>query len=551
MNYRSKLSLALAVALGLLVLVALVFVTGQSARANGNGIRYVAAAGVDSGTCADAGTPCRTVQYAVDQALADDEVRVATGVYTGVQTRAGITQVVYISKTIAVRGGYRADFGVWNPSVYTTTLDAQGQGRVIYATGPDITVTLESLHLTGGSAVGTGDRGGGLCVIEADLRMRNSNVYSNTAEAYGGGIHVFQSGATLEANTVQSNTVLAPEYYHGGGALYAGSSKLTLIDNDIYENISNERAGGVYLDGMSGNATIVGNRFTGNWGLGREGGGFHLRNGTAFLSENTFRDNHAHWGGGVYADYGTITLTHNLFVSNTVFVYSGGAVSLLESIGTLEHNTIMSNTAQSRGGGFHAYNQYNSNARVTLDGNLILGNHAKDDGGGVFVMGQLVAYLTNNVIADNRADDYGDGMSSWGPTTHLLHNTLAHNDGSGLRVEAGSVYLTNTLFFSHTLGIDNDGGAVTATMTLWDDVVTPTLGTIHESGSFTGTAAFAADGYHLTETSDAVEAGLDAGVRRDVDGELRPMGVKPDIGADEYPMPLIYLPLVLSNVTAR
>jgi hypothetical protein len=42
----------------------------------------------------------------VDAASSGDEIRVATGTYTDIHQRAGITQVVYITKTVTVRGGY-------------------------------------------------------------------------------------------------------------------------------------------------------------------------------------------------------------------------------------------------------------------------------------------------------------------------------------------------------------------------------------------------------------------------------------------------------------
>jgi hypothetical protein len=46
------------------------------------------------------------MQYAVDQVSDGDEIRVAAGIYTGISARADVTQVVYISKTVTVRGGY-------------------------------------------------------------------------------------------------------------------------------------------------------------------------------------------------------------------------------------------------------------------------------------------------------------------------------------------------------------------------------------------------------------------------------------------------------------
>jgi hypothetical protein len=81
--------------------------------------------------------------------------------------------------------------------------------------------------------------------------------------------------------------------------------------------------------------------------------------------------------------------------------------------------------------------------------------------------------------------------------------------------------------------------------TLWDNVLTPTVGTVDETSSFAGSAAFTADGYHLTEGSDAKNAGLRTWVGSDIDGERRPMGPAPDVGADEYPYYGIFVPLVL------
>ena len=66
--------------------------------------------------------PCHTVQYAVDQAIPGGEIRVAAGTYTDIGTRAGVTQVVYISKTLTLRGGYTTDFTARNPDVYKTVL---------------------------------------------------------------------------------------------------------------------------------------------------------------------------------------------------------------------------------------------------------------------------------------------------------------------------------------------------------------------------------------------------------------------------------------------
>lgn len=64
--------------------------------------------------------------------------------------------MVYISKTVTIRGGYTTTNGFAdppNPDTNPTTLDAQGQGRVLYITG-DISLTIEGLRITGGESAG-------------------------------------------------------------------------------------------------------------------------------------------------------------------------------------------------------------------------------------------------------------------------------------------------------------------------------------------------------------------------------------------------------------
>ncbi|MGC9397400.1 MAG: hypothetical protein ACP5J4_21350, partial [Anaerolineae bacterium] len=65
--------------------------------------RYVAPGGNDSSNdCSTASNPCRTVQYAVGQASAGDDILLASGVYTA----NGAEAIADISKNLTVRGGY-------------------------------------------------------------------------------------------------------------------------------------------------------------------------------------------------------------------------------------------------------------------------------------------------------------------------------------------------------------------------------------------------------------------------------------------------------------
>ncbi len=537
MNDKRMKSLC-ALALSLSVLAGVLIVLGAwkaGAVRAANGLRYVAPLGSDaSNDCTNSGAPCKTVQHAVDQAESGDSVLVATGIYTGVHVRAGVTQVVHITKSLTVRGGYTTDWNTFEPDANLTTLNAEGQGLVLYVSGPGITVTIEGLRITGGDATGTAESGGGIYATQAAVSLRDNVVYSNTADAYGGGVALMQCEATVSHNAILSNTARALEYYQGGGGLYAAGGDAVLVDNVVSSNSSTNRAGGVYLAGAT--ATMTHNTLIGNRGIGREGGGVHLDGGAATLVDNTFYNNEGDWGGGVYAAYSSITLTGNTLISNTTDVYNGGGVCLLWSTGTLNDNLIRANHAHGQGGGVDVYQ-----SDVVLSGNLIVSNTASDKGGGLSTMGGT-ATLDNNVIADNRAVANGGGLSSWSTDLHLRQTTLARNADSAIHVGGGAASCTNTIVYSHAVGVYVESGAITMTATLWENNVTRTIGAVNETGWFTGTAAFDLDGYHLTAGSQAIDAGEYTEVKNDIDGDPR-LG-KPDLGADEYALSG-YLPLVI------
>ena len=80
-------------------------------------------------------------------------IKVAAGTYTGVSARMGVAQVVYISKSVTLQGGYTTNWTTPDPEANPTTLDAQGLGRVLYVIGGKGSM-IDGLHITGGNAFG-------------------------------------------------------------------------------------------------------------------------------------------------------------------------------------------------------------------------------------------------------------------------------------------------------------------------------------------------------------------------------------------------------------
>ncbi len=534
-------------ALAALVLALLWTWTGQPASA------HPSAASV--WTVCTAGPPdCdyASVRDAVDAADEDDVIKIATGVYTGIQSRpvppgylnppvsGMINQVVYLSKTLTIQGGYTTSNWITpDPVANPTTLDAEGQGRVLLIAG-DITPTVEGLRITGGDATGLGgysginwddhDTGGGICVINATATLSNNQVFNNTAGSFGsgGGLYLLNDDSTLINNTITANTANA---LYGGG-LYTMFSVATLTGNTFSGNTAGW-GGAVFLEFSP--AELVGNDFSGNSCI-MAGGALNVHTSDANIEENWISGNQASQAGGAMRLYGSSAIVSgNVITGNTTVGY-GGAVHLWSSSSTLEGNLIADNTAGGTGGALEFW--------------------FSD------------AALVNNIIADNQAADVGTAAYILASNPRFLHNTIVQNTGTGIsdgsaffidnyQTFYSNVAFTNTILVSHTLGfnlaVDN---AVSLEGTLWGNEA-DWAGTLN---IFTGTVNLWDDpafvdpdsgDYRIGGGSAAIDTGVDTNVQDDIDGESRPMdgdgdgGSEFDIGADEFKRRYFaYLPLV-------
>jgi hypothetical protein len=215
----------------------------------------------------------------------------------------------------------------------------------------------------------------------------------------------------------------------------------------------------------------------------------------------------------------------------------------------LTANVISGNLAFNDGGGLHLLACEN----VELVGNRIIKN-LSGLGGGLLLRSNNPV-LVNNVVADNQATARGSGLYIAGFSPHLLHTTIARNgggDGSGVYITdaTSTAFLTNTVLVSHTVGITvADGNTATLNGVLWySNTINCNRCTV--TNEYTGNPAFAADGYHLTRDSAAIDRGVTSTVAIDIDGDARPKGRGYDLGADEFV--IIHLPLMLrSYVTSR
>jgi len=345
---------------------------------------------------------------------------VAAGTYTDVHVRPRndvtttglVTQVVYISKTLTIQGGYTTtNWTTPSPDVNPTTLDAQRQGRVIYITGY-IQPIIEGLRITGGDAQGLGgvpfgwNLGGGVYVITATAVIINNQVIDNTCShpfCLGGGMALYSSGATVSGNTFRDNTS-----GYGAGGLYLTWGN-PMLDGNVFHSNSAQYGGGAFVTGSTGtfsgnivtsntaeiggglvfessNQTLINNVIADNQ-CSNAGGGLWIYGGSIQLLHNTVARNSGGDGSGVYVTQllwpeteGTVvTLTNTIMVSHTVSIsVTGGNTVTVDSI--LWYDTPIT-VSQSITAIVNAQNQYTGDPAFTPDGHhLMIGSAAINKG---------------------------------------------------------------------------------------------------------------------------------------------------------------------------
>ncbi len=400
-----------AVLIALMLLGTLLLIMSGTTEASGT-IHYVAQ---DCGTV----TPCYpTIQEAVNAATTGDEVHVASGTYTNVHTQGGNAQIVYLNKSLTLRGGYTTtDWTAPNPNLYPTTLDAQAQGYVLYITG-DITVTVRGLHITGGKA----NLGGGLCANSAHLILLENHIYNNTSlESPGGGgyvsrgkllalINTFQNNhadtsggglflSYIESGNLSDNTFISNTAGTDGGGLFIVESGLTLERNLLLNNTA-ANAGGIFL--RSNIAVHLINNVIANNTATQYGGGLLAHNSIAHLQHNTIARNYLGEGSGVYVGNpwnntgsdNTLWLTNTILVSHTTGINANDNSNVTVNSILWDANTTIT-VSQGTGSQVTLQNQYSGDPAFADDGyHLTAGSAALDRG--------IPTNVTNDIDGNHR-----------------------------------------------------------------------------------------------------------------------------------------------------
>ncbi|MDY7076463.1 MAG: right-handed parallel beta-helix repeat-containing protein [Chloroflexota bacterium] len=586
MKSRNLLS---AITLGFgLTFVFLLLLAHPTPPVHANPGTYYVRAGT-SGDCLSVTTPCSSVQYAINLAtLPGDEVWVATGVYT---------ENLTIAHSVKLRGGWNISFTIQAPVTYPTTVDGSGD-HVISATvetGPTLIEGLtlrngrDGIHLYTGTITVTGNTvrdvsRQGIEIEDGHILLENNlitDIAREGIEIDGGTVTVRSNrvyttgrhGILVEGGTtlIVSNIVRGVKEdidndYHGievtATQVVSGNQVSDVDDRGIFahdggyiivNNIVNDTGG----DGIRTGASSTNVEIRGNTVFDTDNDGIDARGAVVTVVDNLIYDTQDR---GINAEDGALTIMNNTVQNtdgdgvrtagsgtqveirdNVVHTTGNDGIDARGDVIVVTHNTVSGcadNGIRSEG---------DETARVET--NWVLSN-----GVGLAIRGAPAFTITNNMIGDNitasvELTGTSDGL--------VYHNTIVGSgtgtQGTGLVVLSPlTVTLVNNIVVSHNVGISATTGAtpVVSKTLLWGNGDDPISGTLVLPFPPLFVAPAQQD-YHLLPDSPAVDAGIDVGVTSDVDGDPRPSGDLPDIGADEVKEAAfkVYMPLILRGYT--
>jgi uncharacterized repeat protein (TIGR01451 family) len=431
---------------------------------------------------------------------------------------------------------------------------AELDGGAIWMSGPG---EIAGSHLSGNSASSGTSRGGAI-LNNGALTVSATEIYSNSAY-HGGGIYnttssVLSIGGGSEVGWNTANI----GFGSGGGVRNEGT--LT-VANSLFNNNRSSSGGAIATNnGAQVQQTVLANNEA------RSGGAIAHSGGTSTIEDATFSSNRSFGtpstfeqpgGGAISMSFGQVSVTGSSFSDNQA-IYRGGAIYNSASFSAnlmVEESEITGNSA-AYGGGLYVRED------TTVARSRLVDNTATD-GGAIAITGQADVVLTNNFLAGNHASGRGatiyfDDVGTQAGTLDATHNTFV-GTGAGTAVETNGnlagydIGLTNVIFSGYATAIHTAGITDTVTVegVLWHDVPPQTTESgITVSSAVEGDPAFldpSSHDYHLLPASAAIDQGVDTSVDIDIDGDARPQGLAPDLGADEL---TVLLPDLVVRKTA-
>lgn len=457
------------------------------------------------------GTPAKpfaSVQSAVATAHAGDVVSVGAGVFSG-----DVTMTVSVS--------------LQGAGASLTTLRGDGKNSVIHADGIGEGATISGFTITGGAAT----YGGGIYLSFSSPTITNNTIIGNTGYNYGGGILCSFSSPTIRGNTIVGNqtsggggiacdssspsidqNTISDNSAGLGGGIYCLSipSAATITSNTIFDNSASDGAG--ILCCYSSSPQITGNSITGNIASQRGGGIDCFNLCWPTISGNTINGNRAtNEGGGICCETtSSPVITRDSIIGNSS-QYGGGIWSDL-STPTVTNDVIAANSATTQGGGIYVFAAGSTIINDTIADNI---DGAGGNGGGGIWCASGTQSATNCIIWGNSSLDHGCTLAYCDFLGMPGHSGNISGDPLFVAPESGDYHLS-----AGSRCIDN--ATSTAVPTVDRDGIPRPWGTGCDRGAY----EYYVSAYHTT-TSLSAPRSVKVKKSLSLSGRVSPSGVSP------------------------
>ena len=278
----------------------------------------------------------------------------------------------------------------------TITFNCGGAATILFTGGKVISnsaVTIDggsNITLSGGNAVRH-------FYVEsnATLMVKNLILTSGFDNTFGGGSILNLGGATLENSTIRDSNVASA---YSGGAIFSYGP--VTIGDSLIENNTGGSAGGLYMAGATAVTTISNSTFrnnrTTNSAFGLGGAITVWTDAEATIEGSTLEQNQAIHGGGIFNN-GQIELTNSTLTGNSANRDGGGLHNYLLSIAALSNVTFSDNSAL-YGGAISASLIVGQSDWV----NLTIENNQAERGGGIYLIDSTLV-ISHATIRNNSA----------------------------------------------------------------------------------------------------------------------------------------------------
>ena len=331
----------------------------------------------------------------------------------------------------------------------TTKLNMYG-GAISNNTSTGVTLTQYCEFTMSGGTI-SGNKGG-VSTGGGTFTMTGGEISENKTKSNGGGVNI-GNGGTFTMNAGAKITQNTADY--AGGGVYVSDGTFIMNGGEIKSNTAETNGGGVSVTTLFGNSAFT-------------------MNGGEISSNTATYDSSSNYGGGVFMDKGTFTMSGEAKVTGNTAKTDGGGVYMNGSStsgGTFTVSGTPTVTGNKRGLDETANNVYLSSGKtITIDTNLAVGSS-------IGVTAEATKTLNNGstvAISKDAAYGYKDFFGSDDESYQVVYDssnkvalkatpktslsgavvTLNHNsfvfDGEGHTPKVDSVMLGSTKLTENT-----------------------------------------------------------------------------------------------------